>query len=157
MTEIAECSAAGLLDGSPFLAQLVRQVRALDTHGQWEGKSDEEILAPYVVDREARKRIPMIDDPDPEVLERLDLYYGAAALAIERASGVMVTPMIKMHHEGFGRVMLTAGRLIVFNRYHRDVHRFGFDSLEALARKGDEVVAAGLDMVRRYPEITAGD
>lgn len=155
MTELAD--PAELLERSPFLAQLVKQLRAVDTHGQWEGKRDEDILAPFIVDREARKRIPMIDDPDPDVLERLDLFYGAAALAIERASGVMVTPMIKMHHEGFGRVMLTAGRLIVFNRYHRDVHRFGFDSLEALARKGDEVVAAGLDMVRRYPEITAGD
>jgi probable nitrogen fixation protein len=99
----------------------------------------------------------MIGDPDSEVLERLDLYYAAAALAIERACGVMVTTMIKMHHEGFGRVMLTAGRLIVFNRYHRDVHRFGFDSLSALAQKGDEAVAAGLDMVRRYPEVAASD
>jgi probable nitrogen fixation protein len=157
MTELADSSAAELIERSPFLAQLVKQVRALDTHGQWEGKRDEVILAPFVVDSEARKRIPMIDDPDPEVLDRLDLYYGTAALAIERASGVMVSSMIKMRHEGVGRVMLTAGRLIVFNRYHRDVHRFGFDSLDALARKGDEVVAAGLDMVRRYPEIAVGD
>ncbi len=157
MTELADNSTAELIERSPFLAQLVKQLRALDAYGHREGKRDEEILAPFIVDREARKRIPMIDDPDPEVLERLDLFYGAAALAIERASGAMVTPMIKMHHEGFGRVMLTAGRLIVFNRYHRDVHRFGFDSLSALAQKGDEVVAAGLDMVQRFPEIAAYD
>jgi probable nitrogen fixation protein len=157
MIDFAESGTDEIIERSPFLAQLVQQVRALDCYGHWEGKRDEEILAPFIVDRAARRRIPMIDDPDPEVLERLDIYYGAAALAIERASGVMVTPMIKMHHEGFGRVMLTAGRLIVFNRYHRDVHRFGFDSLGALAQMGDEVVASGLDMVRRYPEITAGD
>jgi probable nitrogen fixation protein len=157
MIEIADSSAAALIERSPFLAQLVNQLRALDTYGRWEGKRDEQILAPFVVDREARKRIPMIGDPDPGVLERLDLYYGAAALAIESGSGVMVAPMIKLHHEGFGRVILTAGRLIVFNRYHRDVHRFGFDSLSALAQKGDEVVAAGLDMVQRYPDVAAYD
>jgi probable nitrogen fixation protein len=157
MNELADGSAAELIERSPFLSQLVKQLRALDTHGQWEGKRDEVILGPFVVDREARKRIPIIDDPDPEVFERMDLYYGAAALAIERASGVMVTMMIKMHHEGFGRVMLTAGRLILFNRYHRDVHRFGFDSLGVLAQKGDEVVAAGVDMVHRFPEIAAYD
>lgn len=155
MTELAD--PAELLERSSFLAQLVKQLRAVDTHGQWEGKRDKDILAPFIVDREARKRIPMIDDPDPDVLERLDLFYGAAALAIERASGVMVTSMIKMHHEGFGRVILTAGRLIVFNRYHRDVHRFGFDSLSALAQKGDEVVAAGLYLLQRFPEIAAYD
>jgi probable nitrogen fixation protein len=157
MTELAENNTAELIKGSPFLAQLVQQMRALDAHGHWESKRDEEIIAPFILDREARRRIPVIDDPDPEVLERLDLYYAAAALAIERASRVMVTPMIKMHHEGFGRVMLTAGRLIVFNRYHRDVHRFGFDNLGVLAQRGDEVVAAGVDMVRRYPEIAAYD
>jgi len=156
MTELAD-SAVELIKRSPFLAELVKQWRALDAHGHWEGKRDAEILAPYIIDREARKRIAMIDDPDPELLERLDLYYAAAALAIERACGVMVTPMIKMHHEGFGRVILAAGRLIVFNRYHRDVHRFGFDSLGALAQKGDEVVSAGLEMVRRYPEVAAYD
>jgi len=157
MTELIDSGTAGLIERSPFLAQLLRQLRVFDTRGHRKCKSDEEILAPFVVDREARKRIPIIDDPDPRVLERLDLYYAAAAVAIERASGVMVTPMIKMHPEGFGRVMLTAGRLIAFNRYHRDVHRFGFDSLDALAQKGAEVVAAGLDMVRRYPEIAAYD
>jgi probable nitrogen fixation protein len=37
----------------------------------------------------------------------------------------MVTPMTKMSHEGFGRTVLTTGRLIVVNRHLRDVHRFG--------------------------------
>jgi probable nitrogen fixation protein len=157
VTELAEGGTAEMIERSPFLAQLVQQMRALDSYGHWEGKRDEEILAPFIVDRQARRRIPIIDDPDPEVLERLDLYYAAAALVIEHAGGIMVTPMIKMHHEGFGRVVLIAGRLIVFNRYHRDVHRFGFESLGVLALKGDEVVAAGLDMVRRYPEVATYD
>ena len=36
--------------------------------------------------------------------------------------------MMKMSHEGFGRMILTAGRLIVVNKHLRDVHRFGFES-----------------------------
>ena len=61
------------------------------------------------------------------------------ALTIERATGVMVTPMMKMHHEGFGRMILAAGRLIVVNKQLRDVHRFGFDSLDKLAEDGEQV------------------
>jgi probable nitrogen fixation protein len=74
-------------------------------------------------------------------------------LSIERASGVMVTPMMKMHHEGFGRIVLIAGRLIVVNKQLRDVHRFGFPSMEKLAEEGEKLVAAGVDMINKYPEV----
>ena len=51
----------------------------------------------------------------------------------------MISPMLKMHHEGFGRMVLIGGRLIVVNKQLRDVHRFGFDNLGKLAEEGDEV------------------
>ena len=61
--------------------------------------------------------------------------------------------MMKMHHEGFGRLVLTAGRLIVVNKQLRDVHRFGFESLEKLADEGEKLVAAGVEMITKYPEL----
>lgn len=138
---------------SPFVRELVKQWRAQDAHGAWEGKTDTELLDPYVLDRERRRQVPMIGDPDPETLWRLELYYNAVGLAIERATGVMVTPMMKMHHEGFGRLILAAGRLIVVNRYLRDVHRFGFPSLARLASDGEQLVATGIEMIGRFPEV----
>jgi probable nitrogen fixation protein len=65
----------------------------------------------------------------------------------------MVTPMTKMSHEGFGRTVLTTGRLIVVNRHLRDVHRFGFPSLAKLAEAGNKLVADGVAMIRQYPEV----
>ncbi len=65
----------------------------------------------------------------------------------------MVTPMMKMHHEGFGRMILAAGRLIVVNKQLRDVHRFGFGSLKRLAEEGEKFVAAGVDMINEYPDV----
>ena len=47
---------------------------------------------------------------------------------------------MKVSHEGFGRVVLIAGRLVVFAKSLRDVHRFGFESLEKLAAEGAKVV-----------------
>ncbi len=111
------------------------------------------MLAPYVVDAEARKAMPLMADPDPDVLWRMELYYNAAGLAIERRSGVMTAPMIKMHHEGFGRVVLIAGRLVVVNKYLRDVHRFGFDSLAKLAEQGDKLVNDAVAMIERFSEV----
>jgi probable nitrogen fixation protein len=60
---------------------------------------------------------------------------------------------MKMHHEGFGRMVLIAGRLVVVSKQLRDVHRFGFDSLAKLAEEGDKLVAAGIETIRKYPEV----
>lgn len=138
---------------SEFVKELVKQFRAQDTHGTWDKKSDRELLEPLIVDKEKRKTIPIIGDPDPDVLWRVELLYNAVGLAIERRTGVMVSPIMKMHHEGFGRMVLTAGRLIVVNKQLRDVHRFGFLSLEKLAEEGEKLAAAGVEMIEKFPEV----
>jgi probable nitrogen fixation protein len=137
----------------PFALELIKQIRAQDTHGTWEGKTDLKLLEPYILTAEQRRELPMMGDPDPDTLWRLDLYHNAVGLAIERATGCMVSPMTKMSHEGFGRTVLTTGRLIVVNRYLRDVHRFGFPSLEKLAAAGNKLVKEGVDMIEKYPEV----
>jgi probable nitrogen fixation protein len=106
-----------------------------------------------VLTKEQRREMPIVADPDPETLWRLELFYSAVGLTIERATGVMVSPMMKMHHEGFGRMVLMAGRLIVVNKQLRDVHRFGFPSMEKLAQEGEKLVAAGVDMIHKFPEV----
>jgi probable nitrogen fixation protein len=137
----------------PFIRELVKQWRAQDTHGAWEGKTDAMLLDPYVLDAEKRKDLPMMADPDPETLWRMELYYNAIALSIERETKVMVSPMLKMHHEGFGRQVLIAGRLIVFNKQIRDAHRFGFNSLEKLSAAGTKAVTEAVEMIRKFPEV----
>ncbi len=136
-----------------FVKELIKQWRAQDAHGAWDGESDADLLEPYILTREQRREIPIMGDPDPETLWRLELFYNAAGLSIERATGVMVSPMMKMHHEGFGRMILTAGRLIVVNKHLRDVHRFGFESLAKLAEEGEKLTAAAIDMINEFPEV----
>ncbi|KAB2943994.1 MAG: NifX-associated nitrogen fixation protein [Hyphomicrobium sp.] len=138
---------------SVFINELIKQWRAQDMHGAWEGKTDLELLEPYVLDKEKRKQIPIMGDPDPETLWRLELFYNAVGLAIERATGIMVSPIMKMHHEGFGRMVLTAGRLVVVNKHLRDVHRFGFPTFAKLAEEGDKAVASGVEMINKYPDV----
>jgi len=150
MTDVAE--ATDVMQ-DPFIRELVKQWRAQDTHGAWEGKTDAMLLDPYVLDAEKRKELPMMADPDPETLWRMELYYNAIALSIERETKVMVSPMLKMHHEGFGRQVLIAGRLIVFNKQVRDAHRFGFNSLEKLSAAGTKAVTEAVEMIRKFPDV----
>ena len=136
-----------------FLKELIKQWRAQDLHGSWDRKIDLDLLEPYILTKEKRREIPMMSDPDPETLWRMELFYNAVGLTLERITGVMVSPLMKLHHEGFGRLVLTAGRLIVINKNLRDVHRFGFASVEKLEAEGEKLVAAGLEWIEKYPEV----
>ena len=137
----------------PFIKELIKVWRAQDTHGAWEGKGNLELLAPYILDKEARKALPIVADPDPDTIWRLELFFNAICLKIEYATGVMISPMLKMSHEGFGRMVLIGGRLIVVNKQLRDVHRFGFDSFEKLAAEGDKYVQSGIEMIEKFPDV----
>jgi probable nitrogen fixation protein len=141
------------LMATPFVRELIKVLRAQDTHGTWEGKSDLQLLSPYILTAEQRRELPIIGDPDPEILWRMELFYNAVAVAIERETGNMVSPMMKMSHEGFGRMVLLAGRLVVVNKQLRDVHRFGFASLAKLADAGGKFFNEGVTMVRQYPDV----
>jgi probable nitrogen fixation protein len=154
-TAVAETSAAddAALLQDPFILELIKQLRAQDTHGTWEGKTDAKLLEPYIITAAQRKEMPMMGDPDPETLWRLDLFHNAIGLCIERSTGCMVSPMMKISHEGFGRAVLTTGRLIVVNRYLRDIHRFGYASLAKLADAGNKLVAEGVKMVETYRDV----
>jgi len=151
MAESANQVAAPPVRG--FLNELIKQWRAQDNYGSWDAKTDLDLLEPYILTKEKRRAIPIMSDPDPETLWRMELFYNAVGLTIERATGVMVSPLIKLHHEGFGRLVLTAGRLIVISKHLRDVHRFGFENMEKLESEGEKLVAAGIEWIEKYPDV----
>lgn len=138
---------------TPFVQQLIKQLRAQDMNGAWDGKTDLQLLKPYIHTAEERRALPILGDPDPETLWHLEIFYNAIAVAIERETGQMVSPMMKMSHEGFGRMVLIAGRLVVVNKQLRDVHRFGFPSLEKLALAGGKFFDEAVSMIRTYPAV----
>ena len=138
---------------SPFVKTLVRVLRAEDSYGVWERKPDAEILADFIVTKEQRRQIPIIGDPDPDVMSRVEKFYIAVGLDIERASGRMASPMMKVSHEGFGRVILTVGRLVAISKSLRDVHRFGFESFEKLAEAGEKLVDEARKWIDAYPAV----
>ncbi|MFC5356706.1 NifX-associated nitrogen fixation protein [Azospirillum himalayense] len=145
--------AAGSDLAEAFLKTLVMLFRAEDSYGAWEGKSDETILAPFILDKEARAAIPIMGDPDPDTLWRLELFYKAVGITVEKQTGHIASPIMKMSHEGFGRMVLTTGRLVVVSKHLRDVHRFGFPSLEKLAADGAKIVDEAVALIRKYPDV----
>ena len=113
----------------------------------------EEIIAPFIVTKEQKREIPIVGDPDELVMGRVKAYYNAIATLLEKATGLMPIPMINLHHEGFGRVMITVGKLVAYERTLRDVHRFGFPTLQTMQEEAGKVLQGALELVEKYREV----
>lgn len=141
-----------LLD-TDFIQEMVKQMRAIDSYGTYDQWPIERILAPYVKTKEQRREIPVIGDPDEETLARVKAFYNAIAALIEKECGLMAVPMVHLSHEGFGRAIITVGKLVVLDRTLRDVHRFGFESLSKMKDEADKLLAVALEIIGKHPEV----
>jgi probable nitrogen fixation protein len=141
------------LAGSDFIKEMVRQTRALDSYGQYDTWPDERVLAPYVVTREQRREIPVVGDPDGPLLARVRAFHNAIATLIEKECSLMAVPLINISHEGFGRAMITVGKLVVMDRVLRDVHRFGFESYSKMKDEADKYLYVALELIGKHPDV----
>ena len=65
----------------------------------------------------------------------------------------MAVPMINLSHEGFGRAIISIGKLIVVDKTLRDVHRFGFDSIEKLTEEVEKITTKALSFVTDHRDV----
>jgi probable nitrogen fixation protein len=140
---------------APFIQVLVGRIRAEDSFGAWDRKTDRALLDEYIVTKDDRRHIPIIGDPDPDTLSRVEKFYQAVGLLVERQTGLIASPMMKLSHEGFGRVVLITGRLVVFAKSLRDMHRFGFETVEQLAEAGGKIAAEAASMIAAHQDVAA--
>ena len=143
----------GELLSTDFIKEMVKQMRAVDSYGTYDGWPSERILAPYVVTKEQRRSIPVIGDPDDIMLSRIKAFYNAVSSLIEKECGLMAVPIMNISHEGFGRAVITVGKLVVMDRTLRDVHRYGYESLSKLKDEGDKLLSVALEIIGKHPEV----
>ena len=136
-----------------FIKEMVKQMRAVDSYGTYDGWPSDRVLAPYVVTKEQRRSIPVIGDPDDIMLSRIRAFYNAISSLIEKECGLMAVPIMNISHEGFGRAVITVGKLVVMDRTLRDVHRYGYESLSKMKDEGDKLLSVALEIIGKYPEV----
>ncbi|WP_239404831.1 NifX-associated nitrogen fixation protein [Frankia sp. Cj3] len=143
--------------GNGFVRDLVDQLRAGDTYGQFDRLGAEKLLGPFVLTAARRRELGITCDVDPATEGRLRTYYQAVAAGIEKATGQVTSYVLDLSQEGFGRVVVFVGRLVVICDVLRDAHRFGFDSIDHLAERGAALVNAAAALVGTYPEVARDD
>ncbi len=138
---------------SDFVKEMVRQMRAVDTYGTYDNWPIAKILEPFVLTKEKKREIPVVGDPDEIIMARVKAFYNAIAALIEAECGLMAVPMINLTHEGFGRALITVGKLVVMDRTLRDVHRFGFASLSKMKDEADKLLSVALEIIGAHPAV----
>jgi probable nitrogen fixation protein len=139
--------------GTDFAIEMVRQMRAVDSYGTYDDWPSNRILAPFILTKEQKREIPLVGDPDEIVMSRVKAFYNAIAALIEKECGLMAVPTLNLTHEGFGRALITVGRLVVMDKTLRDVHRFSFPTLSKMKDEADKILAVALEIVGEYPKV----
>jgi probable nitrogen fixation protein len=138
-----------------FVKEMLRQLRAIDTYGAYENWSDARVLDPIIMTKDRKREMPIVADPDDVTLSNIRAYYNALAVLIEKECGHMACPLISISHEGFGRVMIIVGKLVVVDKVLRDAHMFGFVSLSKMKTESDRLLSQAQALVGSYPKVAA--
>ncbi len=147
-------TAESVVSTSPFLKALVLQIRGQDSYGVYRSWSDDLLLKGFVVPKQKKREISIEGEVDPVTQARIMSFFRAVAARIEQETGLISQVVIDLSHEGFGWALVFSGRLLLTVKTLRDAHRFGFDSLEKLGEEGEKFVEKGLDLAKRYREVS---
>ncbi len=149
---------AAALEMNDFIVELIRQLRATDQFGNWSKMSDEELLTKkYVKTKEQLKEIPIIADIDEMLIGEIKMIFKAIALQFERKTGVMCNVVMEMSHEGFGRCIVIADKIVLVDKYFKDAHRFSFRTLEKLYEEGDKYLQNAFKIYEQYKPCSKGE
>jgi probable nitrogen fixation protein len=139
--------------GTDFATEMLRQMHAMDSYGTYDNYTPAKILEPFVLTKAMKREIPIIGDPDEITIARVKAFYNAIAAMIEKECGLMAVPMLNLTHEGFGRAIITVGKLVVADRTLRDVHRFGFESLSKMKDEADKLLSVALTLIGEHAAV----
>jgi len=149
---------------APFLRDLAALVRAGDPYGRLDDVPAEQLLRTFLLAPTTAGAV--LAEPadgagactvDVLTVERLRCFYQAVAAGVERAGQVMTAVVVDVNGEGFGRVLVVAGRLVVLAESLRDAGRFGFADLPALVAAGERLVSGAVAVLDRYPGVAGAD
>ncbi|QIR79616.1 NifX-associated nitrogen fixation protein [Sulfurospirillum diekertiae] len=134
-----------------FIETLTSQMRALDQFGTWAKKSDEEVLGEkYIKSKDALKNIPIIADIDEMQIQDIRLIFQSIALAFELKTNIMCSVVMEMSHEGFGRAVVIAEKIVVTNKFFKDAHRYSFRTYEDLVKEGGKMLKDAIEIYETY-------
>lgn len=94
--------------------------------------------------------------PSPKLHRQVEIVFQALALTLEAMTGCLMQSMVDMNHEGFGRAIVSSGRLILASTTLRAGLRFPFTSQAKLERFALDSLKEALLWHSRHHDVAAG-
>lgn len=138
-----------------FIIELLRQLQAQDTYGKKEKVGNCELLNAFILTKEQKKSLPLVANIDDATRANIHAFYNALAVLVEKECGHLASVSITLSEEGFGRILIIVGRLVVLDRVVREAHKFGFASLAAIKTESDKLLNGAQSLVSAYPQVAA--
>ena len=102
------------------------------------------------MNKEDLKNIPIIADIDEMQIKDIRLIFQSIALAFELKTGVMCSVVMEMSHEGFGRAVVLAEKIVITNKFFKDAHRYSFRTYDALVSEGGKMLKDAIDIYNSF-------
>ncbi|MBA9088745.1 putative nitrogen fixation protein [Fontibacillus solani] len=141
---------------STFNKSLSRILDAYDYFEKGSGLNTEEKIARLALFT-AEEKLALGADctPSPKLRKQVENVFQAMALTLEIETNSLVQSMVDMNSEGFGRAIVSSGRLILISTTLRAGLRFPFSSRIKLERFALNSLREALEWHSKHSEITA--
>ncbi len=136
-----------------FGMELIRQMRATDAYGHADAVSNAKMLSAFILTEDKKRSLPVIGNVDARMIERIQVFYNTIAVLIEKECRLMATSLVHLNNEGFGRIVITVGKLVVLDKTVREAHRFGFPSLSKMKDEADKVLSIALELIGEHSNV----
>ena len=70
--------------------------------------------------------------------------------AFEKETGIMCSVVMEMSHEGFGRAVVIADKIVIVNKFFKDAHRYSFRTYEKLEEEGEKMLKSAIEIYEEY-------
>lgn len=139
----------------PFTTCILSILDSHDKFGLWALKTKEDKLKKhFLLDSDAFKGADTLCGADSAPIRRqAAIFFQAVAMSLEIQTGSRICSIVELDDEGLGRAVIYCGRLVLAAHGWRQ-GQFGFTSMEAAVQEGERFIAAGLEWLQKYPDIS---
>lgn len=139
-----------------FNRSLCRLLDADDVFGKAGGLRQEDKIAKLLLFSPTDKQALGQDcTPSPKLRRQVEQVFQAMAITLEAETDSLVQSMVEMNGEGFGRAIVSSGRLILVTTPLRAGLRFPFTSQAKLEKFALSQLKEALDWLARHGDIAA--
>lgn len=135
-----------------FTKALVAQLRAIDTYNHWGRLSDDDLIEQKFIKKKSEGGAANCHIKDESAIFNIKTFFQTIATEFERKTGELSNVLMEFSDEGFGRVVVISGKIVICDKTIRDANNYGFKTKEKLEDEGSKFFEKALNIYETYKQ-----